>query len=264
MGRALASAEEIPGSIPGRQGFPGEKRSLASGVIRKHPPKSHIYRRLSENLRAAERGLTQVERTHRDAIRRNDEPAIEFAERMHQLMVGMNAEAALGKIANDPAGFNDKERDLVLNRSQIGRWEKAVELAFRRHYSVPLHLEVDPSTVDARSAERYSEVTKILADDLAAVIEDRNKIAHGQWVWLLKSKRNEVRGPAPAPLNYTAIRARSKAIKAIAGLIYDLVVSEPTFQRDYDDHYRKIVEAHKSFDGADYPNYVVELRRRNR
>ena len=237
---------------------------MASGVIRKHPPKSHIYRRLSENLRAAERGLTQVERIHRDAIRRNDEPAVEFVERMHQLMVGMNAEAALCKIANDPAGFNDKERALVLSGSQIERWEKAVELAFRRHYSVPFHLDVDENTIDSPSAGRYSEVTKILADDLASVIEDRNKIAHAQWVWLLKSKRNEVRGPAPAPLNYIAIRARSKAIKAIAGLIYDLVVSEPTFQRDYDDHYGKIVEAHKSFDGASYPNYVVELRRRNR
>lgn len=237
---------------------------MASGVTRKHPPKSHIYRRLSQNLRAAERGLIQVERIHRNAIRRNDKPAVEFAERMHQLMVGMNAEAALAKIVNDPAGFNDKERALVLRGSQIERWEKAVELAFRRHYKVPVHLEIDRSTVDARSAERFSEVTKILADDLAAVIEDRNKIAHAQWVWLLKSKRNEVRGPAPAPLNYTAIRARSKAIKAIAGLINDLVVSEPTFQRDYDDHYGKIVEAHEAFDGAGYPAYVVELRRRNR
>ena len=128
---------------------------------------------------------------------------------------------------------------------------------------MPLHLEIDRDTVDARSAERYSEVTTIFADDLAAGSKT-HKSAHAQWVWLLKSKRNEVRGPAPAPLNYTAIRARSKAIKAIACLIYDLVVSEPTFQRDYDDHYGKIVEAHKNFDGAGYSNYVVELRRRNR
>jgi hypothetical protein len=235
---------------------------LASGVTRKKPPKSHIYRRLSENLRAAEQGLTQAERLHKNTIRRNDGPAVEFAQRMHQLMVGMSAEAALKKIIVDPAGFNAKERAILLKDSQLNRWVKAVELAFRRHYSVPFHLEIDSTTVDSRVAEQFQDVIRILEEDLAEVIEDRNKIAHAQWKWLLNAKETTITGSAPPPLNYLAIRSRSKAIKAIAGLIYDLVVSEPTFQRDYDIHYGKIIEAQLGFEGADYAQFVAELHSR--
>jgi hypothetical protein len=237
---------------------------LASGVTYNKPPKDHPYRRLSENLRAAERGLTQAERFHKDAIRRNDQPAIEFAARMHQLMVGMSAEAMLRKIITNPAGFNSKERSILLKESQLERWLRAVELAFRRHYAVPLHLEIDASTVEKESVGRFEAVNAILEEDLAEVIDGRNKIAHAQWKWLINSRETKVSGSAPEPLNYRAISSRSKAIRAIAALINDLVISEPTFKRDYETRYSEITEAQKGFEGVDYDAYVAALCSRKR
>lgn len=221
----------------------------------------HPYRRLSENLRAAAAGLRQAERQHKDAIRRGDTAATEFSQRVHQLMVGMVAEAALRKIIADPAGFNEKERGLLLRETQLNRWLRTVELAFRHHYSVPLHLEIEAESVGSIIAGQYGQIVALLEGELEPIIFARNKIAHAQWRWLLNNKETAIAGAAPPTMNYRAIEHRAKAIGAIVALITDLVVSEPTFRRDYEGHFEEIVRHRASFDGADYPQLVAQLRK---
>lgn len=65
-------------------------------------------------------------------------------------------------------------------------------------------------------------------------------------------------------MNYRAIEHRSKAIGGIVALVTDLVVSEPTFQRDYQAHFEEIVRHRKRFDGTDYPQLTAQLRARKR
>jgi len=82
-------------------------------------PAGHPFRRHSENLRAVKAGRKQAERAHKSAIRRADAAAIGFTARIHQLLIGLLAEAQLRVIVNDPDGFNDKERRLLMQeRSQ--------------------------------------------------------------------------------------------------------------------------------------------------
>ena len=228
-------------------------------------PRSHPYRKHSENFRAVSAGLTQAERFHKEAIRRGDDPATEFAARVHHMMVGLMAEAALRKISTDPAGFNARERTLLgQERSQISRWKRAVEFAFRRHHAIPIHLEVDATTTNAAVAVQFATITSLLENDLAEVIEDRNKIAHAQWVWLLNNTETAFTGRAAPPLNYKAIDRRARMITNIAHVINDLVVSERTFQRDFQQHYNAILNLQQDLAGSDFPAFVAELRRSRR
>ena len=97
-------------------------------------------------------------------------------------MVGLLAEAHLRKIVSDPDGFNVKEQKLLSQESgQLDRWLRAVELAFRRHYAVPIHLEITVSTTAAGVPSQHAKLNSLLRNDLGAVIQDRNKLAHGQW-----------------------------------------------------------------------------------
>ena len=228
-------------------------------------PAGHPFRRHSANLRAVSAGLTQAERAHKAAIRRGDAPATDFEARMHQLMVGLLAEAHLRKIVADPGGFNAKERKLLSQEgSQLNRWLRAVELAFRRHYAVPLHLEITLSTTAAGVPTQYAAITNLLSNDLEAVIQDRNKLAHAQWRWLLNSKETAFTGPAEPPLNYLASHRRGVAIRHLAGLIHTLVVSEPTFRRDYTSLYSAITKMQAVINGPDYPAFVINLQSRRR
>lgn len=173
-------------------------------------PSGHPFRKHSANLRAASAGMTQAERAHKAAIRRGDAPATDFAARMHQLMVGLLAEAHLGKIISDPGGFNAKERKLLSQEgSQIDRWLRAVELACRRHYGVPLHLEITVSTTAVGVPSQYAAINNLLRNDLETVVQDRNKLAHAQWQWLLNSKETAFTGSAAPPLNCLSSHRRS-------------------------------------------------------
>lgn len=223
------------------------------------------FRKHSENVSAVRKGLLQIERAHKQAIRTNDAPAIDVFRRLHTLTIGMLAEAMLRKIVTDPNGFNDRERELVWRvRSQMDRWSTVVELAFRRHYSVPIHLALSEAVMPHAAFVRFQDVTFLLSNELAAVIQDRNKTAHAQWIWQLRSGEDDSFkvAPAPDPPNYSVIRGMSDLILLIAQLVYILAVSEPTFAREYADLTAQLDVARSKLDGAAYPEFVQQLRRR--
>jgi hypothetical protein len=229
-------------------------------------PADHPFRKHSGNLRAVVDGLVQAERSHKAAIRRNNTAEVGFAARIHQMMVALLAEAYLRKIIADPNGFNEVEVKLLAQKqSQESRWKRVVEFAFRRHYRVLLHEPMDATTLTATSAAQYDALTTMIEQDLVEVIGDRNKTAHAQWRWRLNSgETNFLPQPAPGPLNYQQIARRAKIIDRLARLVYVLAVSEPTFQRDFDETYAEITQLRAAIDGADYPQFVAELRRRSR
>lgn len=225
---------------------------------------SHPFRRHSANLVAVKKGLVQLERLHRAAIRRGDQAAIDTLARFHMFAVGLMAEARLRKILWDPDGFNDRERHLLRNvMSQLDRWAAAVEYAYRRHYSVPVHRDLDQFVLGAVPFKQFQSVLDVLKSHLSAVIDDRNKTAHAQWAWHLNNKETEFVGQAPKPLNYRAIKTRSDLIVSVGDLVHVLVVSEPTFQRDFDAISAEINRLAPLVDGNDYAAYVRDLRRQS-
>lgn len=208
------------------------------------------------------RTLKQIERVHKTAIRDRDEPSELALRRVHTLLLGVYAESRLRKIIDDPTGFDDQERRAIwLKQSQDQRWVETVERAARRHYHVaaePLldHLPDIP-------AQRISDVTRLLRTELAPIITDRNRLAHGQWVWQLKSRSEDtfVANQSTYDFNYVALRARYDLLDYIGRLVNVLCVSEPTFDRDFDVLMHKIRIASGNLDGSTYSSFADQLRR---
>lgn len=226
-------------------------------------PISPTFLRHTENLRAVAAALTQLERAHKLAIREHDQPSEHALRKVHTLLLGVYAEARLRKILDDPTGFNDRERGLIwLERSQDRRWVSAVDFAARRHYGVLSHQSLD-AVLPARALQRVESVIDLLGSDLAPIITDRNKLAHGQWVWQLKSRSEDsfLINQASYDYNYVALRARYRLLDAIGQLVNVLCVSEPTFDRDFDSLMRKIDQAKSELDGAGYADLVAQLRK---
>lgn len=229
-------------------------------------PTSVEFRKHSANLKAVTSALVQVERAHKRAIRENDQPS-EFAIRkIHTLMLGVYAEARLRKIIEDPTGFNSRERELIwLERSQDKRWLSTVDLAARRHYGVMAHQSLH-EVISTTALARVEGVAAILRHDLSPVITDRNRIAHGQWVWQLKSRSENqfTVDQSNFDYNYVALRARFRLLDLIGRLVHVLCVSEPTFDRDFSSLMQKIDEAKKDLDGSSYQTLASQLRSRSK
>lgn len=222
------------------------------------------YQKHSENARALKLALTQAERLHKDAIRRGDVAATDYMRRMHYVTVGLFAENLLRKTIANPDGFSDVERALVnKTRSQIDRWNLAVDLAFRRHYSVPFHIGIDASSIGVVRAGQYTLIMRLLKDRLEQIVSDRNKIAHAQWVWKLNSKGTQF-SAAPTLLNYRQIAIRAKLVWEISEMISALAISEPTFDKVFDSHATKIGELESELDDDGYGELVAQLKSRTR
>ena len=230
------------------------------GISTEHPFTKH-----TENLREVKKSLVQIERAHKTAIRGGQSSAIESLARVHMFLVGVLAETTLWHIITDPGGFNNRERELIKRAgSQISRWHAAVEYAFRRHYAVPIH-EAVSTGIPTSSRPQLDTCQRLLDEELRPLIEDRNKLAHGQWRWRLNAKETAfLTAAAPPVLNYRAIWARGHVISGIGDLIGTLVVSAPTFQRDYAQAIRRIDSYRPHLGGSDYNAWVTEIRKKKR
>lgn len=200
----------------------------------------------SDNLAEVKSTLVQLQRFHKAEIRRTGsartpakpQPSVQAIRRVHLLVIGIMAEATLKKVIADPTGFEDSERKIIWSQSnQELQWKKTIDLAFRRHYNLAAEKSLDESSLGCGPASQRQMLFDIISKQLQPVITDRNKIAHANWVWQLKSMSNDefIRNPRDHSMfNYCMIESLRAAIQALGELVYVLAVSEPTFQRDYD------------------------------
>lgn len=226
-------------------------------------PSSPNFSKHCDNLNEVLKAITQIERTHKRAIRERDTAAERVLRKMHTLMIGVFAESRLRKIVDDPTGFNEEERQVVWQqKSQDGRWRAAVDLAARKHWSLPSSASLD-TTLPEPARARVMSVLSLLRGELEPVITDRNKIAHGQWVWQLKSQSDDqfLQTPRHLDYNYSAIASRHKTLEYVARLVHVLCVSEPTFDRDFDLIAGVIAAEKQKLDGSAYDAFAESLRR---
>lgn len=252
--------------LPGARARQGDWwRVVASGSQSSTYPSTPEFRKHSANVAEIQQGLVQLERAHKAAIRSGDVVAIRTMRRLHQLVIGVHAEAMLRKIVTDPSGFNDPERTLIWGgRDQLARWRTTVDLAFRRHYGVLIHQPLDATFLPAVAADRHRQMSDLLSTNLGPVITDRNKTAHGQWAWQLRSGRDNefLEHQQPEAPNYVVLRSQSQLIRIIARLVHVLAVSEPTFDRDFDGLIEELARERSLLDGATYSSFVNSLRPR--
>lgn len=230
-------------------------------------PSTPEYQKHAANLAEVRKFRVQIERIHKNAIRRGAQPEILALSRTQFLTIGIEAEAILRKIVADPTGFNDTERNVIWStRSKVDQWLKVLELAFRRHYRVLLHRPLD-SVLAPIPLIRYQQLSAVIDDDIRPIIEQRNKIAHGQWAWHLRSgKENEFSagGPHNSTPDYLTLSHTSKMLEEIGQLVLALVVSRPTFEREFNNGYIRF-DSHRTAiannsGGQDYQQFAGSLK----
>ena len=222
------------------------------------------------NLRMIGSAIQHFARAGRDALAHERNGEVASFIRGFALLLGVEAEARLAKLLYEPSGFDDAERALVSARpTQAERWETAVELAFRRHYGVP-KAPLTETVLQHSAFHRYSTLNRVLEGKLSPVIRARNKLAHGQWEYPLNDTCDDVVSDlykALADETLLGLELKRHVTKHLISTIHDLVVSKPTFERDFDIHYRAFVDASMRTERANYTTWaqtLVDKARRGR
>lgn len=229
---------------------------------------SPLYKYHVANLRSLEIAIGNTSISARKAISEENIPAVESFTRLYAFLLGAWAETRLHKLINENGAYNDQNKEIIFSqRTQLDQWHKTIEVSYREYFTVPrasLSLENIPHT----AFHRLNTLTSILNEDLKSVIEVRNKLAHGQWVYPLNSSCTNVEADKYRLINnenLLSLQFKKSLITTLADIVHDLAVSLPTFERDFDNHFRRIVATRNNLRTRSYEKYrdsLVSKRRR--
>ena len=222
-----------------------------------------LYQFHVENLREINRAMEKIARSLRTFISQSDETSTSSFMRMYSLLLGAWAECRLRKLIYEPHSFiNDERNQIQSQHSQLYQWQKTVEIAFRRQYNIPkasLSINVLPHSAFIR----YDAIRLMINNDLGSTIELRNKLAHGQWIYPLNKELNDIAQKQMDALrneNFLSLQFKKKLLESLSSVIHDLIVSRPTFERDFDKHFKFITENQRNLQNRDYKKWANKMR----
>lgn len=221
-----------------------------------------LYRFHVTNIHSIEIALNHSALSARAAISEENQPATKSFVSLYALLLGAWAENRLRKLLYESNGLLAAEREVITAQStQIDQWLKVIEVAFRRHYDVP-SAPLSNQNLPFTASARYEVLKQILEQDLRNVIEIRNKLAHGQWVYPLNSEGTDIEQGKYQQLNkenLPSLQYKKSLLTSLADIVHDLVVSLPTFERDFDQNYRKITSTRNNLNNRSYEKYAAQL-----
>ncbi|MGN7503712.1 MAG: hypothetical protein ACTHPO_12090 [Alphaproteobacteria bacterium] len=220
--------------------------------------KLHQYH--SKNLSSLDSALLHTALAAKEAIRLRQHKQVTIFNRMYALTLGAWAEVRLLKLLYDTGGFPVViRRQVEASDTLYERWEMCIEKAFEHKYNRPT------DSLPKTAKLRYELIIKYLETHLKPTITIRNKLAHGQWIYPLNCDLSSVEESAKASLeqqNIMILQYKKNMLNAIASVIHDLVVSRPTFERDFDKHFQKVDDIERDISTRTYKSYVKELIKR--
>ena len=111
---------------------------MATGNIEKMRTSQELYKYHVANVKCLTPALDRIALTVRSAIASSDHKTLNAFIPLDMLLLGAWAECRLRKLLFEPNTFDDADRSRVEQRpSHFEKWRKAVEIAFRKHYSIP-------------------------------------------------------------------------------------------------------------------------------
>lgn len=224
--------------------------------------REQLYKWHVANTRSIEIAMKAASISCRRAIAEDNISAVQSFQSLYSLLLGAWAENRLRKLLYEPSGLDDDERrDVVRQRSMRKQWLRVTEIGYRKHYNVQ-NAELSDQTLPFSAFAQFSILTEMLDSDLRSVIEIRNKLAHGQWVYPLNSRGSEINVSKRKKLkeeNLLALQFKRTMIGSLADIVHDLVTSHSTYSRDFDAHYRKIAQARRNLLTRDFDDYARTL-----
>lgn len=221
-----------------------------------------LYRFHVTNIHSIEIALKHSALVARNAIAEQNKPAIKSFVSLNAFLLGAWAENRLRKLLYENNGFNAVERTTILSQSaKIDQWIKLIELAFRKHYNIP-QAPLNDINLPFTANARYIVLLDILDKDLRSLIEIRNKLAHGQWVYPLNSDETDIEQGKYQLLNHEnllSLQYKKSLLISLSDIIHDLVVSLPTFERDFDKNYKRITSTRSNLVKRSYVKYSQQL-----
>lgn len=224
---------------------------------------SKLYKQHVANLRELELAISHTGRLARTTIASKDpQQSLRSLLRLYSFLVGAWAETRLKKLLHEEYGFTDQERKQIEeNSSQLEQWQSTVDLAFRKHHKIT-RAPLDGRNLGVAHAARRAALQDVLGNELKIIIEIRNKLAHGQWVYPFNNEGTAVEQEKYRLINQENLQSlqfKYALAGHLADAVHDLVVSPATFERDFEEHFKRLFQVRTNLKTKNYTKYESGL-----
>lgn len=223
----------------------------------------NMYNYHVENLRGLDKAIKDIQYVTKQSIRSgNTQKNLDSFKRIYTFLIAAWAETRLDKLLCETHTFSDSAINIIKSQdTQLNKWLKAVELSFKQYHNITSK-KLTKNNIGQIHFDRFKALEGVLKNELKAIIEVRNKLAHGQWLYPLNRKSNAVSTNIYQALNnenHLSLMFKFKIIKNLSDIVHNLVISLPTFERDFSQIFGKIENAQRNLLNRKYENYVQKL-----
>lgn len=217
---------------------------------------SNFYPHHCDNIRMLESAITSVELSLKQSIKKQDTGKVEVFTRLLNHLICAWIEVRILKLLYEPNAFTDSQIDDILHHTpQLNdKWKKALKIAFLKSYS-----KADPNNIKDM---RYLYLMDLIGSDFLESIEERNRLAHGQWKYAFNSDLTKINIDITKRINQENIvklQTKHRIFTDIAQIIHDLTVSEPTFDRDFEKYFHKVQKNKILYENTSYETFKKTL-----
>ena len=223
--------------------------------------RAELYDIHSQNLAAVDRAVTRIRQAANRSVAEGRHAITQDLTRVYAWLLAAKLESRLRKVLYEAPALTDERREVVLRqRSQDKQWLRLIDEAFMQKYNVP---RATGTALPLTSRFRRTELREAVSKDLLPIMQLRNKLAHGQWAVALNTSGNAVSpglDGALKALDLLALKHQDRLIGAVADAVTDLAVSRPTFERDFDKHFRAVEDARLRLAQGGYEEWAARQR----
>jgi hypothetical protein len=224
--------------------------------------RSDLYRFYVSNYRAVARAFKHVARQLRAAISLQDDRTTESFTRLLALLLAMKLDCRMHRLLYEHPAFRRLDRTKIRSkRSLFLQWSATLDFAFRHQYEIPSGKL--PQRLPHSARARYLTLQDLLKDQLEPILELRNRLAHGQWVYLLNDSQSDVSNTLMAALqneDIVSLQLKDTLVDTLCATVEDLVLSRPTFERDFDAHFESITTTVRRLGDRNYARYTAAMQ----
>lgn len=224
-----------------------------------------MYKHHCANLKILEDSIKLIQIDLRRYISRQDNNNVYIYTKILSYLVTCWAEVRILKLAYEPNAFEDHEKKDIIGGSTLeNKWISALNISVCKAYNIKY---TEDSSIIAGKLKftpkiRYNELLSLIKVDLAVSIEERNRIAHGQWLIAFTNDLTKISSDITGRLrneNIVKLQLKIKLFKSLAQIINDLAVSPTTFERDFDMNYAKIEQQKNNLHNRSYDDYKNKM-----
>jgi hypothetical protein len=206
-----------------------------------------------KNRQRISRSITHINRSLNEAIRTNNHELEFINVRIIIFLYASYIECSLEYIVE----FYGSQIDLQLknkiqnSRTHIDKWKLILDEMFKKHYLNSKIKSYSIANLGHAAYHRYQYLLSVINNDIASIIEIRNKIAHGQWAIALNNDGNDKNQNITTKL-WTLSKKDTMLVKTTTTnflkIMNELVASKKAFENIFEKYTNKIEKNRQEYE----------------